>query len=131
MVKPEWFSSAQMQALNPAFVMILIPFKSCRYLRTSFAAAITRTAKLQPPHYRKQMVSVVLVLNSSFALVSTRRVRTSDNSERNRHVLKSSISASRRTVASFESTPSSPLERRILQTRRQTSDQRREKRANL
>jgi hypothetical protein len=26
MVKPEWFSSAQMQALNPALVMILIPF---------------------------------------------------------------------------------------------------------
>jgi hypothetical protein len=25
MVKPEWFSSAQMQALNPALVMILIP----------------------------------------------------------------------------------------------------------
>ena len=28
MVKPEWFSSAQMQALNPALVMILIPFNN-------------------------------------------------------------------------------------------------------
>jgi POT family proton-dependent oligopeptide transporter len=28
MAKPEWFSSAQMQALNPALVMILIPFNN-------------------------------------------------------------------------------------------------------
>ncbi|MBK8284525.1 MAG: MFS transporter [Ahniella sp.] len=28
MVKPEWFQSAQMQALNPALVMILIPFNN-------------------------------------------------------------------------------------------------------
>jgi proton-dependent oligopeptide transporter, POT family len=28
MVKPAWFSSAQMQALNPALVMILIPFNN-------------------------------------------------------------------------------------------------------
>ena len=28
MVKPEWFHSAQMQALNPALVMILIPFNN-------------------------------------------------------------------------------------------------------
>jgi POT family proton-dependent oligopeptide transporter len=28
MTKPEWFSSAQMQALNPALVMILIPFNN-------------------------------------------------------------------------------------------------------
>jgi POT family proton-dependent oligopeptide transporter len=25
---PEWFSSAQMQALNPALVMVLIPFNN-------------------------------------------------------------------------------------------------------
>ena len=28
MVRPKWFSSAQMQALNPALVMILIPFNN-------------------------------------------------------------------------------------------------------
>ncbi len=28
MLKPEWFSAAQMQALNPALVMILIPFNN-------------------------------------------------------------------------------------------------------
>jgi POT family proton-dependent oligopeptide transporter len=28
MAKPEWFSSAQMQALNPALVMLLIPFNN-------------------------------------------------------------------------------------------------------
>jgi POT family proton-dependent oligopeptide transporter len=28
MLKPEWFSSSQMQALNPALVMILIPFNN-------------------------------------------------------------------------------------------------------
>ena len=28
MVKPKWYSSAQMQALNPALVMILIPFNN-------------------------------------------------------------------------------------------------------
>lgn len=28
MVKPEWFSASQMQALNPALVMILIPFNN-------------------------------------------------------------------------------------------------------
>ena len=28
MAKPHWFQSAQMQALNPALVMILIPFNN-------------------------------------------------------------------------------------------------------
>ena len=28
MTKPDWFQSAQMQALNPALVMILIPFNN-------------------------------------------------------------------------------------------------------